>query len=180
MIFGRIAKAVGSVLNPVRDLIDNLHTSEEEKGKIRERLNQIEVEAREQIHEHVEAIVDAQKEVLLAELRGSRLQRNWRPILMLVIITIMANNYLVAPYVDAIWGVGVQLEFPAPFWNLLTVAVGGYIAGRTYEKSKGVSMGESREASQVAADRTKTLMNTNIKVKPVKPSEVKLRGPTGQ
>lgn len=75
--------------------------------------------------------------IILAEAQGeSWLQRNWRPILMLVIIAIVANNYLFAPYINALFGVGSvpTLELPEQLWNLMTLGVGGYIAGRTGEK----------------------------------------------
>ena len=75
--------------------------------------------------------------VILAEAQGeSWLQRNWRPILMLVIIAIVANNYLFAPYINALFGAGSvpTLALPEQLWNLMTLGVGGYIAGRTGEK----------------------------------------------
>lgn len=75
--------------------------------------------------------------IILAEAQGeSWLQRNWRPLLMLVIIAIVANNYLFAPYVNALFGAGSvpMLELPEQLWNLMTLGVGGYIAGRTGEK----------------------------------------------
>lgn len=75
--------------------------------------------------------------IILAEAQGeSWLQRNWRPLLMLVIIAIVANNYLFAPYINALFGVGSVpvLELPEQLWTLMTLGVGGYIAGRTGEK----------------------------------------------
>lgn len=62
------------------------------------------------------------------------LTATWRPILMLVITGIIANNYLLAPYLSAIFGVGLQLELPDRLWDLLTVGVGGYVIGRSAEK----------------------------------------------
>ncbi|WNL40470.1 hypothetical protein RN347_07810 [Halomonas sp. PAMB 3264] len=58
------------------------------------------------------------------------MQRNWRPILML---TIVANNYLIAPYLSAMFGAGVTLPVPEALWNLMKLGVGGYIAGQTAE-----------------------------------------------
>jgi hypothetical protein len=64
----------------------------------------------------------------------SWLQRNWRPLLMLVIVAIIANNYLVAPYAQAMFGVGIALDLPERLWDLMTVGVGGYVVGRTAER----------------------------------------------
>jgi len=64
----------------------------------------------------------------------SWLQRNWRPVLMLVIVAIVANNYLVAPYAQAMFGIGLALDLPERLWDLMTLGVGGYVVGRTVER----------------------------------------------
>lgn len=76
-------------------------------------------------------------DIIKAEAGGeSWLQRNWRPILMLTIVAIVANNYLVAPYLNAMLGAGAVpvLDLPERLWNLMTLGVGGYVGGRTVEK----------------------------------------------
>jgi len=78
--------------------------------------------------------------VIVAEAQGvSWMQRNWRPLTMLTFVSIIANNYIIVPYAVA-FGLEVpMLEIPAGMWGLLTVGIGGYVAGRSYEKIKGVS-----------------------------------------
>lgn len=76
--------------------------------------------------------------IILAEAQGqSWLQRNWRPILMLTIVAIVANNYLLAPYVNAIFGSGTApiLDLPEKLWTLMNIGVGGYVIGRSAEKA---------------------------------------------
>lgn len=63
------------------------------------------------------------------------LTAQWRPVLMLCITAILVNNYLVAPYAQALLGVHLALELPKPMWDLLTVGVGGYVMGRSAEKA---------------------------------------------
>ena len=83
-----------------------------------------------------DATLQARMRVILAEAGGeSWAQRNWRPILMLVIVAIVANNYLLAPYLGAVFGTGLSLELPERLWDLMTLGVGGYIAGRSVEKT---------------------------------------------
>jgi len=53
---------------------------------------------------------------------------------MLVVVAILANNYVLAPYLGAIFGVEVMLNLPDPLWQLLMIGVGGYVAGRSVEK----------------------------------------------
>lgn len=79
----------------------------------------------------------AAADIIKSEAQGaSWLQRNWRPILMLTIVAIVANNYLVAPYINALFGAGAApvLDLPDRLWDLMTLGVGGYVAGRSAEK----------------------------------------------
>ena len=46
----------------------------------------------------------------------------------------LANNYLVAPCAQALFGVGIALELPERLWDLMMVGVGGYVVGRSVER----------------------------------------------
>jgi len=81
------------------------------------------------------AIVNAQRDVLVAEISGeSWLQRNWRPLLMMICIVIVANNYIIYPYLSFFTEKTVVLELPPDLWALMKIGVGGYIASRGGEK----------------------------------------------
>lgn len=73
--------------------------------------------------------------VMLAEMNGNWLQRSWRPILMLTIVAIVANNYLIYPYVSLFWTKAPVLELPEKLWSLMQIGLGGYVVGRSVEKS---------------------------------------------
>ena len=62
------------------------------------------------------------------------LTATWRPALMWICIIVLFNNYILLPFANIIFGVSVELSIPDPMWNLLTIGVGGYIAGRSGEK----------------------------------------------
>lgn len=62
----------------------------------------------------------------------------WRPMLMLVFTAIIANNYILAPYLAAMFDWSVMLDLPDRFWDLLNLGVGGYVAGRSIEKGIGL------------------------------------------
>jgi len=84
------------------------------------------------------AIAEARSNIIMAEAQGqSWLQRNWRPLLMLVIITIVANNYILYPYLSIVTDKVRVLDLPDRLWTLMEIGVGGYILGRTAEKIKG-------------------------------------------
>jgi hypothetical protein len=88
------------------------------------------------------AQLEAQKSVLVAELQGeSWSQRNWRPIVMLMFATIIANNYIVFPYLSAFGIPVVQLEPPPQMWNMIGLGLSGYVVGRSAEKiAKGTGI----------------------------------------
>lgn len=79
--------------------------------------------------------MDASMKVILAEASGSYIQRNWRPITMLTFVFIIANNYILYPYLSLFWSAAPVLELPPEMWNLLNIGLGGYVVGRTVEKT---------------------------------------------
>lgn len=81
------------------------------------------------------AEMTAAMEVITTEAKSEHfLVAAWRPITMLVFVAIIANNYILAPYLDAMFGSGLQLELPPDMWDLLKIGLGGYVAGRSGEK----------------------------------------------
>ncbi len=86
-------------------------------------------------------LMKAQTNIITAEASGGAMQRNWRPALMWLIITIIGYNYLLQPIFNDILSLFSQvelasLELPDKLWNLMTIGLGGYVGGRTFEKIK--------------------------------------------
>ena len=64
---------------------------------------------------------------------------------MVSITAIVVNNYILVPYLQ-LFGLPAQiLELPDKLWNLMTLGVTGYIAGRSGEKI--VELWRKKEAS---------------------------------
>lgn len=123
---------------PIINLIDELHTSGEEKAAAKAKVLEIQASMMAQAMDAETKFAELQSRIIIAEAQGnSWLQRNWRPLLMTTFTAILFNNYVLVPYVGAFTTAVKVLEFPAGFWGLLTVGVGGYIAGRTFEKIRG-------------------------------------------
>jgi hypothetical protein len=125
-----------TLLPKLFDLIDGLHTSEEEKLLAKLETQKLQSALLEKIIEASAQELSAQKDILVAEIQGkSWMQRNWRPILMLTIVAIIVNNYILFPYAGAIFPDVIKvLDLPSELWTLMTIGVGGYIGGRTVEK----------------------------------------------
>lgn len=84
------------------------------------------------------------KDVLVAEISSDNwLASSWRPILMLSFTAIIVNNYILSPYLGAMFDFSIVLEIPPDMWDLLKIGVGGYIVGRSGEKiTKAYKKGE--------------------------------------
>lgn len=139
-----VSKVLGAITGPLFGVIDKAVTDKDEANRLKQQIQS-------QLIDSKDSIVKAQMQVIIAEAQGeSWLQRNWRPILMLTIVAIVANNYLIAPYLSAMFGVGLTLPLPDELWHLMTLGVGGYIAGQTAER--GIS---SWQSGQVAREQAK-------------------------
>jgi len=82
----------------------------------------------------VQKELEAKTKIILAESQGDKWQRRWRPTLMYACIAIIVNNYILQPYLAAIFNWSVTLDLPDKLWTLMTVGVGGYITSRGVEK----------------------------------------------
>jgi len=137
-LFDKIASAgIGSVLDGIGGLAKDIRTAltgdltPKQKAELQQRAKDIE----QQAIEAKSNLVNAQKDIIVAEAKGdSWLQRNWRPLLMMCIILIIANNYILVPYLSAFTDKVTVLELPKGLWALLNIGVGGYIASRGGEK----------------------------------------------
>ena len=119
---------LGKLFPIIDDVLDRLIPNEAERDKIR-------AEMAANILKSEDALVKAQAEIISAE-AGSKheLAAIWRPVLMLTFVAIIANNYILAPYLFAIFGANVILDLPPQMWQLMSIGVGGYIVSRGAEK----------------------------------------------
>jgi hypothetical protein len=124
---------VGKVLSAVLDLVDQGVRDKDKADALKTDLTKA-FEAGDL--SRFRTLIEAQSQIVLGEIQGgSWLQRNWRPILMLTVVAIIANNYILHPYLSLFIDRAVILELPEKLYNLMTVGVGGYIVGRSAEKS---------------------------------------------
>jgi len=83
------------------------------------------------------AFAEMKSKVIQAEAKSEHfLTATWRPITMLVLVFIVANNFIFAPYFTALFSVKIPtLELTDGMWELLKLGLGGYIIGRSVEKT---------------------------------------------
>jgi len=88
-------------------------------------------------------MMEAKAKTIVAEATSEHwLVASWRPITALVFVTIIANNYIIVPYLLAFGYTVPTLEIPPNMWNLLTVMIGGYVVSRGAEKTMKIYKGK--------------------------------------
>jgi len=79
--------------------------------------------------------IESQMQVIVAEASSQyRLAAIWRPLIMLMFGVIVANNYIIYPYLSLFFDAAPKLELPPDLWALMKLGLGGYVVGRSAEK----------------------------------------------
>lgn len=121
---------IKDVIGGVGGIIDNLHTSDDEKLKAKLELAALESALQIRVMEMEQDFAKTQADVIKSEAAStSWLAANWRPILMLTFTYIIAHTYVLVP----VFGIR-SVEIPPDMWTLLKIGIGGYVGGRTIEK----------------------------------------------
>ena len=125
--------ATGLMNGPVSKVLDALVKDQELRRKL-------ESELQGKLADHLGKSGELQQAIVLAEIKSEHwLTRSWRPLMMLTLLGFVLFVGLVLPLLDAIIGHPVAFNprwqsLPAPFWDFLSIGIGGYIGGRTLEK----------------------------------------------
>lgn len=126
---------IKGIFEPAAKLIDDVHTSEEEKLTIKTRLSELQNQITTKFIELQTKLLEAQSKIIVAEAQGdSWLQRNWRPLTMLSFVAIVVNNHILHPYLSIFWEEAPMLDVPQDLWDLIKIGLGGYVVGRSWEK----------------------------------------------
>jgi len=115
---------IGPLLSGLLGIVDKSVEDKNQANDIKAKLNEL------VLNGGLKELESAAK-IIVAEAQGdSWLQRNWRPLLMVMFGVIIANNYLVVPIFNT-----PPADIPPDMWDLLKLGVGGYVVGRSVEKS---------------------------------------------
>lgn len=116
---------LSGLVSPVTNLIDELHTSDEERLTIKAELFKMQNEMANRVMDYEARLLEARTSVIVAEAQGaSWLQRSWRPITMLTFLAlVVADTFGITAF---------RLADQA--WTLLQLGLGGYVVGRSAEK----------------------------------------------
>ena len=120
-----VVELIAGIFKPAAQLIDELHTSEDERLAHKASLLDVQAAAIEVALKHETERLNARAEIVNSEAQSEHwLTATWRPITMLTFLALAVGDsmgWLQAPLRDEAW-------------LLLEIGLGGYIVGRSGEK----------------------------------------------
>lgn len=124
---------VGKIFDGLFGVIDQAVEDKDKANQLKADLEQVFKNA--DLTKFVEQI-KAQSSIIVAEAKSeSWLARNWRPGIMALFGIIIFNNYILNPWIGAMFDVNVMMDIPPQMWQLLKIGLGGYVVGRSTEKA---------------------------------------------
>ena len=116
---------IGQIFKPAMDMIDNVHTSTEEKLEQKAKLLDLQVGFMERGLEYELAQLEAKSRIIEAEAKsGNVLTSSWRPVTMLTFLALVVCDQ---------FGL-LTFRLAEDAWTLLQIGLGGYVVGRSVEK----------------------------------------------
>ncbi|MBV1922322.1 MAG: holin family protein [Pseudomonadales bacterium] len=130
-----ITSFISNIFKPAADLIDNVHTSEEERLTLKNALVELQSEVTKKQIELVSKqmdlerrLLDSKSNIIMSEANSeSWITRSWRPITMLTFLILVVLNSLGL--------ITLEEQFSHDFMTLVQIGLGGYVVGRSAEKA---------------------------------------------
>jgi hypothetical protein len=115
---------ISKIIEPIAGLVDKLHTSDDERLEAKAVLLQLQTSLMSQTLDYEKQIAASQRDIIVAETQAnSWLTRSWRPITMLTLVAIVVISQF------------TEMEVPPDLWFVIKLGLGGYVGGRSVEKS---------------------------------------------
>lgn len=128
MSFLQYIPIIGDIIKKTGDVVDQAVPDKDLAAKLKQEIDK-------EIMKCDLTSLQEQSSVIKSEATGeSWLQRNWRPLVMIMFAYIVFNNFILAPYIQCFYRQFPILPVPENLWDLLKLGIGGYIVGRSGEK----------------------------------------------
>jgi len=120
-----VTDLIAGIFKPAAELIDELHTSEDERLKAKGHLLDVQAAAMQRVFDYEKSTLEAQANIVNSEASSEHwLTATWRPITMLTMLVLVVGD--------------AMLWLPNPLsenaFMLLQIGLGGYVVGRSAEK----------------------------------------------
>lgn len=120
-----ITDLISGIFKPAAELIDELHTSEEERLKAQGHLLDVQAAAMQRVFDYETEALQAKAGIVQAEAKSEHwVTATWRPITMLTFLALAVG--------DSLGWLPNPLRDEA--WTLLQIGLGGYVVARSGEK----------------------------------------------
>ena len=120
-----VTDLIANIFKPAANLVDELHTSDEERLTAKSKMLEVQAAAMQQVFDYETQALTARANIVNSEASsGNLLASSWRPITML--------TFLVLAVGDSLGLLASPLRDEA--WMLLQLGLGGYVVGRSGEK----------------------------------------------
>jgi len=114
---------LGGIVKPIAGLIDELHTSDDEKLQAKAILMKLENDITLRCLDYEQKIIEVQGSIIVAEAQSkSWITRSWRPITMLTFVFLI------------VYSTFTGMVIPEDLWTVIKLGLGGYVIGRSAEK----------------------------------------------
>ena len=146
-----ILNFIGQIFEPAAKLIDELHTSGEEKLTLKAKLLEIQTGVITQSIELEKTAIEAKASIIITEAKSdSWLTKSWRPIVMLSLAASVLAYWFGLTPTDSSTGLStIPLEIVNRMFSLVQLGVGGYIASRGAEKIVPKIVGALKEKEKI-------------------------------
>ena len=120
-----VTDLIANIFKPAANLVDELHTSDEERLNAKSKMLEVQAAAMQQVFDYETKALTARADIVNSEVSSTNiLASSWRPITML--------TFLVLAVGDSLGLLASPLRDEA--WMLLQLGLGGYVVGRSGEK----------------------------------------------
>lgn len=124
-----ITSLIAGIFKPATELIDALHTSDEERLDARGRLMEVQAAVLDMSLKYEMGVLQARAKIVDSEAKSDNLlASSWRPITMLTFLALIvgrAMGWVSADFTTEEWG---------RLFTLMEYGLGGYVLGRSAEK----------------------------------------------
>lgn len=120
---------VMGAIQPLTTLIDELHTSKEEKLLIKERMLELYVSVVSTVIDYEQKQAEMKAQVIMAEANAeSWLTKSWRPLVMLIFTSLVVLRWC------GVTIEGITPDIEMKLFDIIELGLGGYVIGRSAEK----------------------------------------------
>ena len=120
-----VTDLISNIFKPAANLVDDLHTSDEERLNAKTKMLEVQAAAMQQVFDYETQALTARANIVNSEASSENwIASSWRPITML--------TFMVLAVGDSLGLLATPLRDEA--WMLLQLGLGGYVVGRSGEK----------------------------------------------